>query len=243
MNQNSCQFCGRPVPPAHTACPFCINLSGVPAGPPRPRQALPEIVHVTQWSLLSVAILLALLNVLIVTLSASSAAVAPTKVPQTSTPPASVTFVDAERRIQMTATSVWQEQPAAPYGAILALHDPTRDLGMMVFAEDRRTLDSRFKDLDAYSAVLRNLLVQQLEAGTQLPPRRTKIAGYTAVQSRIMGSKGGVAITFLQTVVETPDRYFQIQGISSTESFSQYESHLLDITASSRFAPFRELSK
>lgn len=233
MTQRTCQVCGRSVPPGNGNCPFCGGESSRPFTVSRARFSIPPAIW---WLLNGTVIFLLLLNVIVLALPAQPGGQSAPHVQPTSAPILK-TFADEQGRVQIIATSEWSSDPAAIPGSTIFIKHPAHDLGIVVFAEEKAALASSFANLDSYGGALRELLVKELQDGTQTSAMHLMVGGHPAVQSRIEASQDGTRFTFLHTVVDTPHTYYQIRAFTTAENFAIRQQELLDITASIQFPP------
>lgn len=147
------------------------------------------------------------------------------------------TFADTQGRVQILATSDWSSDPAVIPESLLFIQHPAHDVGVVVFAEEKAAVASAFHKLDAYGAAIRELLVNELQDGTQTPAVPLTVGGHPAVQCRIEANQDGTRVMFLHTVVDTPHTYYQIRAFTTAENFAIRQKELRDITASIRFSP------
>jgi hypothetical protein len=144
---------------------------------------------------------------------------------------------DREGQVQLTLTSDWIVEPILPPGCVLTASQPSQDLVLLVFAERKSALvgaDERLANLDGYSQYLRELLAKSLQNATHGAPARITIDGLPAVQAEVQGTTEGRQFTFLHTVVEAPDAYYQVRGVALSENFAAARQQLAEITASCR---------
>ncbi|QDU26729.1 hypothetical protein ETAA8_18100 [Anatilimnocola aggregata] len=233
MTQRTCQVCGRSVPPGDGNCPFC---GGERSGPFPVSRARFSTTPAIWWLLNGTVICLLLLNVIVLALPAQSVGQPAPRVQPTSVPVLK-TFADVQGRVQIFATSDWSSDPAIIPESLLFIQHPAHDVGVVVFAEDKAAVASAFHKLGAYGAALRELLVNELQDGTQTPAVPLTVGGHPAVQSRIEASQDGTRVIFLHTVVDTPHTYYQIRAFTTAENFAIRQQELRDITASIRFPP------
>ncbi|WP_254509403.1 zinc ribbon domain-containing protein [Anatilimnocola floriformis] len=233
MSSRTCQFCSRYIPPGNDNCPFCSSQRSEHF---TASQALFSTPSVIWWLLNSIVICLLLLNVVVLALPAPSERQSTPRIQSTSAP-VSKTFADADGRIQVIATSDWSSDPAVFPESVLFIQNPKHDVGIVVFAEEKAALTTAFHKLDAYGSALRELLLNELQDGTQTAPVSLKVGGHLAVQSRIEAGHDGTRVTFLHTVVETSRTYYQIRAFTTAENFKIRQEELLDITARIQFPP------
>jgi hypothetical protein len=196
-----------------------------------------EMPRKTRWALNGVLMGLVLANLIAFVVQSSLPNPAPNgAVPNLNTPtPSPVVVMDKDRQVALTLSTEWtiEERP----GVLIHGINRPRDFAVMVFKESKVALsatDPRYGDLDAYGELMRSLLIKEMPDGTQSPAAHLTVGGFPAVQSEVTGTSKGLKMTFLHTIVATPETYYQVRVITTAARFPDVRSQLAEVAASFR---------
>ncbi len=142
---------------------------------------------------------------------------------------------DRDGRLRVLLPPGWQAVPTSVPEAVLYAVDEEDQLVFFVYAEEKSALaalDSDYHQLDGYSGLLRQLLMNGMTGTRQGTPTRTTIGGFSAIQCLVSGELKGDALTFLVTVVETPKTFYQLRAVAAANQFEIFGPELVNLTAS-----------
>ncbi len=142
---------------------------------------------------------------------------------------------DRDGRLRVLLPPGWQAASPPVPEALLYAVDETDQLLFFVYAEEKSALaalDSNYHQLDGYSGLLRQLLMNGMTGARQGTPTRTTIGGFPAIQCLVSGELKGDAGTFLVTVVETPKTFYQLRAVAAANQFETFRPELVNLTAS-----------
>jgi len=136
---------------------------------------------------------------------------------------------DDAGQIQLELNPDWSVSPTRPADCILQATNSREDAVILVIYESKAPLaaaDPRYLKLSDYGQLLRNLLLKTLSEGSQQPPVALTIGGLPAVQAEVQGVTGESELTFLHTVIEAEDAFYQVRVVTTSSRFPQLRSQL-----------------
>lgn len=117
--------------------------------------------------------------------------------------------------------------------ANLKVGDPVADVYLIVVSEKKT--DAKESELGRYSLAVRQRLISTLAASSEQGPWWISVGAHRAVRYEIRGrSQDGMDVTYLHTVIETPEYFHQAVGWGEAKNYVKHRGTIRKIADSLR---------
>ncbi len=141
-----------------------------------------------------------------------------------------LTLQDSDKTVSITLLKDWRSVNNLNESAIVQAANGKEEKYLLIIRDSKEIVD----DLDAYAKVILDRLPDRAKDVTVGSPVKLKINGLPAIQYKVDGTVGGLAITFLFTFVEGDSHYYQIMQWTLTRLYATHQKELKDIAQTIR---------
>jgi hypothetical protein len=150
--------------------------------------------------------------------------------PTPSARPVGIVILGKDGRMRITAPHGWRAEKDLNPNADLTACDPPQQVCVMVFEDDKAVTGPI--TLARFSRVARGQVLKNLRASSEGPEASLRVGGHPALQYELRGGADRFELVYLHTSVETPRRFYQVMGWTSSAFYPREKAVLASIAAS-----------
>lgn len=146
------------------------------------------------------------------------------------------TITSSDGKVQLTVPATWTTETGLNAQATLQAANKLSEMYVIVIGESKQDFPKGFT-LDKFASIVHDQMKQKANATTATDPSPTTVGGNPAMRYELQGTVSNINVAYINTVVETPNGFYQILTWTLPSKLSDNRATLEQVAGS-----FKELS-